>query len=315
MSLASFLVSHPGISVADAAGATGRDVRTILDDCDQLQMCGVPPYTPTDLIRVDIDGYGDDATIRISSADYMANPIAFSPQETLALDWVLQHYRQSADADTQEQIDSLMQTLEESLHGRARETLSKRGKAFVVPRQTARQRELIADMVSAAEDHVVVELEYYSAHRGQLSKREVHPYGVIEIGAHFYLFAYCRMVEDTRHFRLDRVRTAKILDEDFPESAPKQRKLGQMESLFKGKPRGHMLVSLDSRVVVDVCEEWGSSPGAEVRWQPDGSAKLMLPIYNSNWAIGFLMALGEHAVLESPTWLRDELVATIEKSI
>lgn len=315
MSLASFLVSNPGITVGDAAKATGRDTKTVLNDCDKLQMCGVPPYTPSDLIRIDIDGYDEDACITISSADYLANPIAFSPQETLALDWVLQHYRAGADRETQVHIDTLMQTLEESLHGRAKEVLSKRGKAFVVPKQTARQRELIAELVSAVEDHVVVELEYYSAHLGQLSNRKIHPYGVFEIGAHFYLFAYCCMVEDTRHFRIDRIRTATILDKDFPESPPKSRKLGRMESLFKGKPKDQMMIRVDATIASDICEEWGSSPGAKVGWQADGSALLTLPLYNTNWAIGFLMGLGEQACIEAPGWLRNELIETIERSI
>jgi len=59
-----------------------------------------------------------------------------------------------------------------------------------------------------------LELEYDSIHSG-LTQRVVEPYFVIFRGRAFYFVAFCRLRQDFRTFRIDRVLSVKISDETF----------------------------------------------------------------------------------------------------
>ncbi|MCB9893876.1 MAG: WYL domain-containing protein [Planctomycetes bacterium] len=315
VSLVSFLVANEGISLRDAAKATHRTPARLLRDLERLMMCGVPPYSPSDYINYSLQGSGKTAQVHVRFAGHFARPLNFTPQESLALKYALEHFSRGADARTQKQIDGLTNMLREALQGRVHELLNDSAKGFVTPRQTERMRQLIGMLAEAIEDQQLVEIEYYSAHRARLAKRVVHPFAVLEIGAHFYLYAYCNTAEETRHFRLDRIRKAEPIDKFFDEQPPKRRELGKMESLFHGRPKSRLVVRFSKLVAAEVVEEWSESPGVKIKKLGDGRAVIETPLYNPFWAIGFVMGFGEHADLLEPKHLRDELAQTIRQSL
>ena len=315
VSLVSFLVANEGMPLRDAAKATHRTPKKLLDDLDRLIMCGVPPYTPSDYFHYALHGQGDSARLKVNFANHFARPLNFTPQEALALKYALEHFSRGADAETTRQIDAMTQALREALHGRVHELLADAAKGFVTPRQTDRMRSMIGLLSQAVEDQQLVEIEYYSAHRARLGTRKVHPFAVLEIGAHFYLYAYCSLAEDTRHFRLDRVREARLVDLYFDEAPPKKRKLGRMESLFHGSPKDRLSVRFSKQVAREVIDEWSESSDVKIQLLKDGRAVIETPLYNQFWAIGFVMGFGEHAELLEPKWLKVELAETIRRSL
>lgn len=315
VSLVSFLVANEGITLAEAARATHRTPKRLLRDLERLVMCGVPPYSPSDYINYTLRGVGDQARLKVQFAGHFSRPLNFTSQEALALKYALDHFSRGADSETLKQLEAVNLALREALHGRAQELLSDRGKGFVTPRRTERMRRMIALLSRAVEERRVVEIEYYSAHRARLAKRNVRPFAVLEIGAHFYLYAWCALAEDTRHFRLDRIRDARVLEETFKAPAPKKREAGRMESLFHGTPKDRLVVRFSREVAREVCDEWEGSPGVQIRPLRDGRAEIETPLYNQFWAIGFVMGFGEHAELLQPRWLQRELEVTIRSSL
>ncbi|MBZ0138002.1 MAG: WYL domain-containing protein [Planctomycetes bacterium] len=315
VSLLSFLVANQGISIRDAAKATHRTAKQLVRDLDRLIMCGVPPYSPSDYVSYSLQGWGDRARIHVSFAGHFARPLNFTAQETLALKYALEHFTGGADSDTAGQLAAMTNALSQALKGRAHETLAGAGKGFVTPRQTERIRNLIGLLTQCVEDQQLVEIDYYSAHRARLATRKVHPFGVLEIGPHFYLYAYCGLAEDTRHFRLDRIRDARLLDVYFDEQPPKKRHRGKMDALFGGRPKDKLVVRFSRQVARDVVDEWTDSPGVRIRQMKNGKAEIETPLYNQFWAIGFVMGFGEHAQLIEPKWLRVELAETVRKSL
>jgi proteasome accessory factor C len=311
VSLMSFLVAHDGIRLRDAAKATGRSTKRLIADLERLMMCGVPPYSPSDYMRYSLNGRGDDATISVFYAQQFARPLSLTPQEAMALKFALDHYSRATDPSASE----LAVTLQQALRGRSRDALEGARGGFVTPPRTQRMRKLVTTLTEACEDQQLVEIDYYSSHRASLDTRKLHPFGVLEIGAHFYLYAYCALAGDTRHFRLDRIRDVRPLDIFFDEQPPKVRRLGRMESLFDGKPRDVMQVRFTADVARDVIEEWAETPGVKVTEHKQGGVTISLPLYNSFWAVGFVMGFGRHAELLGPDWLRKDLVATLKKSL
>jgi predicted DNA-binding transcriptional regulator YafY len=67
----------------------------------------------------------------------------------------------------------------------------------------------------------------YGDSRGVISSREVEPSICLGgRGGHWYLVAWCRLREEVRVFRLDRIAKATITDERFPE--PGQERLSEL---------------------------------------------------------------------------------------
>ncbi len=70
-------------------------------------------------------------------------------------------------------------------------------------------------IAGAIADRHLLELEYYAANEDQFSLRRIEPYGLINSVQGWYVAAWDPSREDTRHFRLDRIKRATALDETF----------------------------------------------------------------------------------------------------
>jgi proteasome accessory factor C len=82
--------------------------------------------------------------------------------------------------------------------------------------------EIIDTMRRAAAERRKVRMEYYSYGRDETSTRVIDPYSVFAASGQWYVSAFCHAVDDERLFRLDRVRSAALLDDTFapPAAAP-----------------------------------------------------------------------------------------------
>jgi proteasome accessory factor C len=252
--------------------------------------------------------------LQLQYADHFRRPPSFTPQEALALKFALDHFAQVQDAASRREIEALSAALADSLNSSAARAFAANQRGFVQPSLTERMRERLALLARAGEERRVVELDYFSAHRGALSKRRVHPYWIVESGAHFYLFAYCELARATRHFRVDRVREVRVENATYAEQPPKSARAGRLEAAFSGKPLAVLEVEFSREVAQDVLEEWHSAPGASCRLVR-GRARLALPLFNENWAVGFVLSFGRHARVLKPLRLRQSVRTAIEKAL
>lgn len=66
----------------------------------------------------------------------------------------------------------------------------------------------------------VIRIRYASTTDSGLLERTLEPVGIYANGAYWYLIAYCRLRDDYRNFRTDRVQAMEILDERFNRQHP-----------------------------------------------------------------------------------------------
>lgn len=310
-SLLSFLAANRGISLRDAARATGLRVDQICRRLEVLSFCGVPPYSPHDYVSYRLVGHGDDAVIDLQYAQHFARPLNFTPGEALALKYALEHFAGGADEESVGLLAELQEMLANALHGRARELMARTGRGFVVPRKAKVMREMLQTLQDAIDRRRACELEYFSSHRARLSSRRVYPFQVVEHDAAFYLYGWCETAQATRHFRLERIREVRVTDQRYDRRPPPSRKSGRMAGLFEGKPGDSLQVRFAPEVAREVQNDWASAPGAKVQAGRDGSLLLTLPLYNPHWAVGYVASFGPFARIVQPRWLSAELAATV----
>lgn len=63
----------------------------------------------------------------------------------------------------------------------------------------------------------VLLIDYVTNLRNQTSQREIEPIGLVYYGSHWHLIAFCRLREDYRDFRVDRIQTLTNTERFFPK--------------------------------------------------------------------------------------------------
>ena len=81
------------------------------------------------------------------------------------------------------------------------------GEGLLVARADADNSVVARDVSRAIEDRRLIELEYYAPNEDRFSRRTVEPYALINGREGWYVATYDPAKEDTRHFRLDRVKS------------------------------------------------------------------------------------------------------------
>jgi proteasome accessory factor BC len=90
---------------------------------------------------------------------------------------------------------------------------------LLVARADADDSAVAREVSRAIEARRLIELEYYAPNEDRFSTRKVEPYALINGREGWYVATYDPAKEDTRHFRLDRVKSVAVLDEAYEPRA------------------------------------------------------------------------------------------------
>ncbi|HVE90682.1 MAG TPA: WYL domain-containing protein, partial [Actinomycetota bacterium] len=224
--LVPFCVSNPGVSIEELSRRFSTSRKELVEDLELLFLCGLPEYTPADLIEVSVDE--DHVSIRM--ADYFAKPLRITRTEAIplyvrahALVEMLQIGRNGSEglqelAPLKSALDKLAAALLPQDGGVA--DLAERIKVHLESSE-ARWLPLLREAVTQRR---TVAIEYYSYSRDVLSTRRVDPYLVFSSYGHWYTSGWCHDVSGRRMFRLDRVKSLEVTQDTFepPDEADAQ---------------------------------------------------------------------------------------------
>lgn len=176
-------------------------------DLNTVFVCGLPGYGPGDLM----EAYIDEDDVIIDAADYFSNAPRLSPTEALGL---------LAAGMTVIGMGEATPALESAV--------DKLTKAAVPDADTALSVDLldesqnVSSLRDAASEHRVVRITYRSVGKEETTERDIEPWVVFATLGRWYVTGYCRMVEDERTFRVDRIKDLEITEQQFdaPDQVP-----------------------------------------------------------------------------------------------
>lgn len=215
-----FLSVNPYISLKELAAEFGVTEREMSNELIALSMCGLPRYTPYELIDVSIEsGY-----VSISNHETLDIPRALSTGELTAFLLGLNIIR-----------DSLLNSRqgEQVTQGRP----GNESKVAIVENLISRLKGVLdtpIDVEFGSSSHFLSEIERAIARRGTLSikylsssddqakVREIQPLSLTREGQHLYLSAFCENSQAHRSFRLDRIETLATVQKDTPQNAVRE---------------------------------------------------------------------------------------------
>jgi len=159
----------------------------------------------------------------------------------------------------------------------------------------------------ARKEGCLLEIRYPSGK--EIKTRAVEPLLMSSIEGVWYLNAYCRQAEAARLFRLERILTARVLDERFEERAGVELKTDYEDI----DPRGYAAKRAVVRFSPAVARWMEERPELDLLAEhEDGTADYALYYTDEGWAAKRVMRyLGEAAVLE-PEELRREVYRQAE---
>jgi proteasome accessory factor C len=269
----------------DLAARFGVSEKELLHDLELAACCGVPPYTPDQLLDLLID---EDRVVAEGLRE-LEHPRRLTPEEGFALAAAARALLAVPGAYGQGAMVSALAKLEAVL-GSSRLAVE----ADAPPALPA--------LREAVERHEQVEIDYFGASATQPSTRLVDPYQVVVREGRWYLDGWCHRAGGLRRFQIDRVQAVQASGRTAGDvsalSSEEREALARPEAFLGGSEAvvAKVLVPQEARFAVDglvttALEERG-----------DGRLVASIPVSDADgWFGRLLLLIGRGAeVIEPP---------------
>jgi predicted DNA-binding transcriptional regulator YafY len=204
-------------SVLIAAGRKGERL-AVADVCEQLQIS--ESELREDVSVLNVVNFGGGAYVLYAEvhpngeievdpepySDTFERPARLLPSEARALlaaiELIGEHLMQGALRTAREKIEAALG--DDSVR-----------EGLLIAEAGGDDRDLARVISSAIEGRRLLEIEYWAPNEDRVSSRTIEPYALINGREGWYVSSYDPSKEDTRHFRLDRIKRAHALEETY----------------------------------------------------------------------------------------------------
>jgi len=291
LALLPHLRAHERVSLGELAAAVGATVEDVAEDLTLLSFCGVPPFSPYDMVDLMIDG---DSVEVFMAAPALERPVRLSAAETRALVAALETTgHEPGDPLVGKLLAAVAAPLDaEALMAVVRGGGAGGGGGSAGIRETY---EVLAEALEAGE---AVEISYFTGSSGRQSVRVVRPYSMVNERGAWYVTGFCELAGEVRTFRVDRIREARATGARFEraEGASAAREAEARGAWARGAagvaPRGEELpravLLLRGGAPWREERDW---PGAEFLAREGGAVEVRVP-YSSPWWVARRVCAG-----------------------
>jgi len=198
LDLVPYINSHQGISLKELAQVFKVTQAQMTDDLTTLWMCGLPGYTPLELMDLDFES----GFVTIHNAETLSKPRSISFDEGVALVLGLDLLRSTISADRADlliKIDELSRRLSDLIN-----------LPSALSAASDVNKDVSAAILEAIRSRSGLEIVYHSLYRDETSTRTILPIEIVESDGQRYLSSFCHTSSDFRQFRIDRIQSAKM---------------------------------------------------------------------------------------------------------
>ena len=287
LDLVPYLTLNQGVALEKIAIDFNTTKSAVLDDLNTLWMCGLPGYTPLELIDLSFEtGY-----VSIRNADVLSSPRKLSDSETAALILGLSIIRGSLPSSSEHAL--LIDDLVQRLSVKTRVVAPKNISVNVLPEV----REIIFSSVKTGES---VKISYHSISRDEVSSRNITPLRVFNEGNTEHVYSFCESSGDFRVFRLDRISQA--------ESTGTKRVLPLPESAPETNEELRLKVHSNLR---EISETFNLKDHTELKPEDE----VVSNVFSAEWAIRTICSLLGTAEVLEPLDIRELVLSRAQKAL
>jgi proteasome accessory factor C len=198
LDLVPYISSHQGISLKELAELFQVDQAQMTSDLTTLWMCGLPGYTPLELMDLDFES----GFVTIHNAETLSKPRAITFEEGVALVLGLDLLRSAISSDRSDLLERI-ELLSQRLAGLIQLPSALSATSVV-------NQEVSAAITEALKSRMGLQITYHSLYRDEISNRIILPIEIVESEGQLYLSSYCYTASDFREFRIDRIQGAAV---------------------------------------------------------------------------------------------------------
>ncbi len=274
-----YAIKHPGVTVDELSKKFGVKEQELMDDLRLVFLCGLPGYGPGDLIDVSFD----EDKVYVRMADYFKAPFRLTPAEALAL---YAGGQALAALPEMTEADALRRALAKL--GRAL-GMGEDGDAGVEVLLESGAEDQLRALNQALTEQRRAHIEYLSASKGELTERDVDPWGLVAALGRWYLIAHDHSSGEERTFRVDRMKSVTVLETgaEVPDDFDPDRYKGAFSDDSE-QPTIAFEISPD---VARWFEDY--YPVRSSKELPDGWKRIELSASGPRWAQTLVLRLGE----------------------
>ena len=171
-----------------------------------------------------------------------------------------------------------------------------------------KRKKLLQTIQKAIQNHIILEFSYRNT-KGETTDRLVEPLTTIFKGYAWYLFAYCRLRENFRLFRLTRIRNLKITDKKFSRKNATYKNYINPTNPEPAKIV-HMVLKFSSKIKTRVEDFFGEDHITE---NPEGYLIVKVSFPEDDWVYSFLLSYGEYLEVLKPPHIREIIKKKLKK--
>jgi len=201
LDLVPYLVSHSGISVTSLAKEFGVGKEEILKDLNLLFMCGLPGYTPLELIDISFD----DEVVVVRDPQNLDAPRNLTESESIALRIALAALLETTPRTSPKYLKIV------ELTNKISSAFANQVPQGAIEFTADREKATIEAIERALKEDLDIEIEYLNRAKDEITRRVVTP-RFVSLGSNRpSLSGYCHSARAERSFVISNIAAIKLL--------------------------------------------------------------------------------------------------------
>jgi predicted DNA-binding transcriptional regulator YafY len=205
------LQSRRVVKASDIAERFGISLRTVYRDVKTLEEAGIPIIGEAGVGYSIMDGY-------------RLPPVMFTREEATAFLTAEKFVEKLTDASTTEHHKSAMYKIRAILKTAEKNLLEDIDSKIEVLKSHSQLRvdnkDHIQTLLNSIARKNIITIDYFANHSQEHTKRDLEPIGIFYKDSYWHLIAWCRMRNDYRDFRIDRINHVLVTDKIFDSKHP-----------------------------------------------------------------------------------------------
>lgn len=286
LDLVPYLLEHQGISITELANVFGVTEKQINQDLVLMHMCGLPGYTPLELI----DMYYEDGYVTVSDPQSFKRPRKMGRSEMASILVSLDLLKSMRSDELRSEIEELQKKLITSLQFE---------NSFVVV-QDFDDSPFLQDLERAIAKSSTLRIVYLSGNKDERTERTIFPLEIYRANQTTYLSAWCQISNADRTFRLDRIISCEVVENSEISGTPGYKDVAaeQEGSVLLINKSGRNFVE-NNRAIIENIEEVSGSEELLVKLNP----------VDSDWLVRTVLGFGGGISVKEPLELANDITS------
>ena len=288
LDLVPYIVAHPGISITELAKEFSISRDEVLKDLNLLFLCGLPGYTPLELIDISFD----EESVVIRDPQNLAAPRNLNESEALIARIALAALEESTPKTSAAYLQII------ALREKIAEAFSSSIPASAITFTLDKERATLEAIESAIKQELDIEMTYNNVTKDSSSRRSITPISIIAEDKRTLVSAYCHSAKALRTFNL-----AQISEVSTKERSTRT-DLERLED-SRGSSAEVIIKSEDSRFLSE-----NASSLTEL-----SKSCYQIDIFQPEWIVRSVLAGADSLELAKPLELRAEIAERANRAL